>query len=68
MASVYMAEPPNGQSRQPNPPTLHPQLTASAIILTVVAAIAVGLRIFTRVSVIQSGISIDDCKLMSLCG
>ncbi|CAI6287712.1 unnamed protein product [Periconia digitata] len=58
--SMYMAEPPNEAPRQPNPPTLHGELTASAVTLTVIATISVAMRIFTRASVTQAGISMDD--------
>lgn len=59
---VYVAEPPAGQVRLANPPTIQSQFIATGVSTTVIAAIAVGLRIFTKVHVTKAGVSIDDCE------
>jgi hypothetical protein len=62
-ASGYMAEPPPGKVRHYfNAPTAHGALTATGVTTTIIAAVAVGMRIFTRTSVTKNGIQMDDCK------
>jgi hypothetical protein len=61
-SSGYMAEPPVGQIRHYyNAPTAHGELTATGVSTTVIAAVAVALRIFTRVSVTKNGVKLEDC-------
>jgi hypothetical protein len=59
---IYMAEPPLGQARLANPITAHPQLIATGVTTTTIAAIAVFLRLFTRAYVTKGGVSTDDCE------
>lgn len=59
---IYMAEPPLGQARRASPITAHPQLIATGVCTTVIAAVAVTLRIFTRSYVTKGGVSTDDCE------
>ncbi|KAF2650158.1 hypothetical protein K491DRAFT_697546 [Lophiostoma macrostomum CBS 122681] len=62
---LYMAEPPPGQIRYTvDRPNLHKELTATAISMTVVACIAVALRVFTRVHVTKAGLGVDDYMVL----
>ena len=60
-----MADPPTGQVRHTGGEraNLHGELAATAISMTVLACIAVALRLFTRIHVTKAGLGADDCKL-----
>ena len=64
---IYMAEPPAGQVRNYfNPPTAHKELTATGVSTTIIAAVVVAVRLFTRLSVTKNGIQMDDCTYRML--
>lgn len=60
---IYYAEPPPGQVRvSVNPPTRRHDLMAAGIATTTIAAIALALRLYTRLRVVEKGLNADDCK------
>ena len=60
-SSAYVAEPPPGQLRHAtNPPNLHAGLAAVGVSTTVVALLAVALRVFTRARVTDMGVHLND--------
>ncbi|KAF2746615.1 hypothetical protein M011DRAFT_477851 [Sporormia fimetaria CBS 119925] len=62
---IYVAEPPAGSVRHTiNPPTLHHELIAVSVSTTVLAFIAVVLRIFTRVCVTRNGVYMNDYMII----
>lgn len=59
---AYYADVPPGQVRTPvNPPTRQGQLMAAGITTLLIAGVAVSLRLYTRVRVVKTGLSPDDC-------
>jgi hypothetical protein len=63
-SSGYMAEPPDAHIRHTtNPPNIHKELIAVGVSTTILALVAVVLRIFTRSHVTKNGIHLDDCRL-----
>lgn len=63
MSDVYLSEPPAGEIRSLiNPPTRQNELLAAGISTTLIAALAVGVRFFTRVRIVGGRINIDDSK------
>ncbi|KAL7625043.1 hypothetical protein AAE478_004257 [Parahypoxylon ruwenzoriense] len=61
--SIYYAEPPPGQVRTPvNPPTRQGDLMAAGISMTIIAGIALGLRLYTRLHVLKNHLEADDCE------
>jgi hypothetical protein len=59
-----MAEPPHGQLRHTiDPPNIHSELIAVGVSTTIIAFVAVVLRMFTRAHVTNNGVNLDDCKL-----
>jgi hypothetical protein len=63
-SSGDMAEPPYGHIRHTtNPPDIHKGLAAVGVSTTILALVAVVLRIFTRSHVTKNGIHLDDCRL-----
>lgn len=60
---VYYAEVPPGQVRTPvNPPTKRGDLMAAGISTTIIAGIALSLRLYTRLQVLKKTLEADDCK------
>jgi len=58
-----MVEPTAGQIRHYySPPNAHKALIATGVSTTIIAAISVAMRIFTRTSVTKNGINMDDCE------
>lgn len=63
MSNVYLAEPPAGQVRTLiDPPTRQASVLAVASATTVIAAVAVGIRFYTRIRIVGGRISIDDSE------
>jgi hypothetical protein len=63
-SSGDMAEPPYGHIRHTtNPPDIHKGLAAVGVSTTILALVAVVLRIFTRSHVTKNGIHLDDSRL-----
>ncbi|KAF2640115.1 hypothetical protein P280DRAFT_452571 [Massarina eburnea CBS 473.64] len=63
--SIYMAEPPKGLLRnEEKPPNMHLEISATGVSVVVLAAMAVSLRIFTRVSITKNGIAWDDYTIL----
>ncbi|KAK7754951.1 hypothetical protein SLS62_003035 [Diatrype stigma] len=61
MPDVYLAEPPAGQVRTLiDPPTRQASILAVAAATTAIAAVAVGIRFYTRTRIVGGRISIDD--------
>ncbi|XDG02197.1 hypothetical protein ABKA04_001812 [Annulohypoxylon sp. FPYF3050] len=59
--SLYYAEPPPGQVRTPvNPPTRRGSLMAAGISTTIIAGIALSLRLYTRVYMLKKKLEPDD--------
>jgi hypothetical protein len=65
---AYLVEPPPGEVRTfgSDRPTLAPGLIAFGCASTVVAAVAVFLRLYTRTYVVRNAVSGDDCEFTSL--
>lgn len=62
MSDVFLAEPPAGEVRSlTDPPTRQAEIIAVAAATTAIAAIAVGVRFYTRVRIVGGRISLDDC-------
>lgn len=59
--SLYITEPPQGQSRHSADPDRSSQVGITGIVTTVVAAVALAARIFTRFHVLKNA-GTDDCK------
>lgn len=60
---TYYAEPPPGQVRiSVNPPTRRDDLMAAGIATTTIAAVALALRLYTRLRVVEKGLKVDDCE------
>ncbi|KAI2473895.1 hypothetical protein F4781DRAFT_379269 [Annulohypoxylon bovei var. microspora] len=58
---LYYAEPPPGQVRTPvNPPTRRDELMAAGISTTIIAGVALGLRLYTRVYMLKKRLEADD--------
>ncbi|KAI1462334.1 hypothetical protein F4805DRAFT_474313 [Annulohypoxylon moriforme] len=58
---LYYAEPPPGQVRTPvNPPTRRGDLMAAGISTTIIAGIALALRLYTRVYMLKKRLEADD--------
>jgi len=63
IALEYMAEPPPGYIRQEaGLPNLHQGLKGVGVSTTLLAFIAVTLRLITRVHLTKNGVQLDDCK------
>ncbi|EMR66548.1 putative integral membrane protein [Eutypa lata UCREL1] len=61
MSDVFLAEPPAGEVRSlTDPPTRQAEIIAVAAATTAIAAIAVGVRFYTRVRIVGGRISLDD--------
>ncbi|KAI1449909.1 hypothetical protein F5Y02DRAFT_413586 [Annulohypoxylon stygium] len=59
--NLYYAEPPPGQVRTPvNPPTRRGSLMAAGISTTIIAGIALSLRLYTRVYMLKKKLEPDD--------
>lgn len=59
--SRYMAEPPDGQGRF-DAGTITTRALALGGTLTSLSIIFVGLRAFTRLSLVKRGLGLDDCE------
>ncbi|KAF1933886.1 uncharacterized protein M421DRAFT_414935 [Didymella exigua CBS 183.55] len=60
-SNIYMTEPPIGQIRHTiNTPNIHKELIAVGVSTTILAFVAIVLRIFTRSHVTKNGINFDD--------
>jgi hypothetical protein len=68
--AAYLIEPPPGEVRTfgSDRPTLAPGLIAFGCASTVVAAMAVFLRLYTRTYAVRNAVSGDDCEFISLGG
>ncbi|KAI0024940.1 hypothetical protein F4780DRAFT_484212 [Xylariomycetidae sp. FL0641] len=65
-APLYYQEPPPGQVRTPsNPPNKAADLMAAGIATTIIAGLSVGLRVYTRLQVVQGGLNADDWLVMA---
>ena len=63
MSDVYLAEPPAGEVRSlTDPPSRFHNLLAVAVATTVIAAVAVCVRFYTRIHIVGGRISLDDCE------
>lgn len=60
---VYYADVPPGEVRTPvNPPTKRGDLMAAGIATTIIAGIALFLRLHTRIHVLKKKLEADDCE------
>ncbi|KAI5865471.1 hypothetical protein GGS23DRAFT_594994 [Durotheca rogersii] len=58
---IYYAEPPPGQVRTPvDPPTRRGDLMAAGISMTIIAGLALSLRLYTRIRVLSKRLGPDD--------
>lgn len=62
--TLYLANPPEGQVRygMDKAPSRQGELIAVGVATTIIAATTVGLRLFVRLSIVRSRISLDDCQ------
>lgn len=60
----YLTDPPTGQIRYglDHAPTLRYELIVVGVVTTLLSAITLGLRLFTRIRIVPGTISADDCK------
>lgn len=63
MAPMYVMEPPEGQVRTVvDPPNSAQGVLSAGVATTVLACVAVCLRLFTRKYVVKGVLGIDDCE------